>query len=174
LVTLPCGVNFFTFLTIQRFPPTLTTNSFEDPELFCSPPSQRKNRAVKRRNTVGDEHRKEPNCDFKDHSKCKKKPFRTQLLGVAISCSLLYDTLSSTVILYFWISQLAVLIKMLIVYLVYLCIGALAFSHMESDAETKRYRTTDNLTVITFQLRCKKATENAALSKNDFTTKVRE
>ena len=45
-------------------------------------------------------------------------------------------------VIYFWVSQLAVLIKMLMVYLVYLCIGALAFSHMESDAETKRYRIT--------------------------------
>ncbi|CBY08105.1 unnamed protein product [Oikopleura dioica] len=53
-------------------------------------------------------------------------------------------------------NQLEVLIKMLLVYLVYLCIGALAFSHMESDAENKR---------------CQKATDNAALSKNDFTTK---
>ena len=45
---------------------------------------------------------------------------------------------SSYTVIYFWVSQLAVLLKMLMLYLVYLCIGALAFSHMESDAETKR------------------------------------
>ncbi|CAG5109687.1 Oidioi.mRNA.OKI2018_I69.chr2.g4197.t1.cds [Oikopleura dioica] len=93
-----------------RFPPTLTTDSFDNHELLESPNLRlRKPAAIKRSGTA--ETEAESNCDFKDHSKCKRKPIGKQLV---------------------------VLTKMLIFYLVYLCIGALAFSHMESDAETKR------------------------------------